>query len=164
MHVTWSLASPTRVAAMLLAVTLVPAGTYAQEKTLAETPHQLSIENKPWHGDFAARHERRLLRVLIPYSRTLYFSDETNRTLFAFAAYNAGPGNMSKIRKEAEKHGLDPNWWLNHVEIVTAERIGIETTTSVRNIYNKYFVAYKRTQEAQAIQRKAREQVAPSAP
>jgi membrane-bound lytic murein transglycosylase MltF len=98
---------------------------------------------------------------------TRYFPDapftETNRTLFAFAAYNAGPGNPSKIRKEAERRGLDPNWWFNNVEIVTAERIGIETTTYVRNIY-KYYVAYKLTQEAQAIQRKAREQVAPSAP
>lgn len=98
---------------------------------------------------------------------TRYFPDtqfnETNRTLFAFAAYNAGPGNMAKIRKEAEKRGLDPDQWFNHVEIVTAERIGIETTTYVRNIY-KYYAAYKLTQEAQGTQRKAREQVAPSAP
>jgi membrane-bound lytic murein transglycosylase MltF len=98
---------------------------------------------------------------------TRYFPDapftETNRTLFAFAAYNAGPGNLSKIRKEAERRGLDPNRWFNNVEIVTAERIGIETTTYVRNIY-KYYVAYKLTLEAQATQRKARDQVAPSAP
>ena len=98
---------------------------------------------------------------------TRYFPDaqftETNRTLFAFAAYNAGPGNMSKIRKEAAQRGLDPDRWFNNVEIVTAERIGIETTTYVRNIY-KYYVAYKLRQEAQATQRKARAQVAPSAP
>jgi membrane-bound lytic murein transglycosylase MltF len=98
---------------------------------------------------------------------TRYFPDvpftETNRTLFAFAAYNAGPGNLAKIRKEAETRGLDPNGWFNNVEIVTAERIGIETTTYVRNIY-KYYAAYKLTQEAQAAQRKAREQVAPSTP
>ena len=98
---------------------------------------------------------------------TRYFPDaqftETNRTLFAFAAYNAGPGNLSKIRKEAAQRGLDPDQWFNHVEIVTAERIGIETTTYVRNIY-KYYAAYKLTQEAQATQRKAREQVAPATP
>jgi membrane-bound lytic murein transglycosylase MltF len=98
---------------------------------------------------------------------TRYFPDvpftETNRTLFAFAAYNAGPGNLAKIRKDAETRGLDPNGWFNNVEIVTAERIGIETTTYVRNIY-KYYAAYKLTHEAQAAQRKAREQVAPSAP
>ena len=97
---------------------------------------------------------------------TRYFPDaqfnETTRTLFAFAAYNAGPGNIAKLRQEAERRGLDPNQWFNNVEIVTAERIGIETTTYVRNIY-KYYAAYKLTQEAQATQRKAREQVTPSA-
>jgi len=78
------------------------------------------------------------------------------RPLFAFASYNAGPGNISKMRKEAEKRGLDPNKWFNHVERVVAERIGTETTTYVRNIY-KYYVAYKLTVEAQESTRKARE-------
>ena len=45
------------------------------------------------------------------------------------------------MRKEAAKRGLDPDKWFNHVEIVTAEKVGIETTTYVRNIY-KYYVAY----------------------
>ena len=67
------------------------------------------------------------------------------------------------MRKEAAKRGLDPDKWFNNVEIVMAEKIGIETTTYVRNIY-KYYVAYKLTQDAQAAQRKARDQAAPSAP
>jgi len=96
---------------------------------------------------------------------TKYLSDgnftENNRTLFAFASYNCGPGNISKMRKEAEKQGLDPNKWFNNVEIVTAQKIGMETTTYVRNIY-KYYVAYKLLLEAQEVQRKAREQVAPA--
>jgi membrane-bound lytic murein transglycosylase MltF len=87
--------------------------------------------------------------------------DDQNRSLFAFAAYNAGPGNISKMRKLAATRGLDPDKWFNNVEIVTAEKIGIEATTYVRNIY-KYYVAYKLTQEAQAAQRSAREQVAPA--
>ena len=77
---------------------------------------------------------------------TRYFPDakfdETNRSLFAFASYNAGPGNIAQMRKEAAKRGLDPDKWFNNVEIVTAEKIGIETTTYVRNIY-KYYVAYR---------------------
>ena len=63
-------------------------------------------------------------------------------TLFAFAAYNAGPGNIAKMRKEAEKRGLDPNVWFGNVEQIASERIGRETVTYVSNIY-KYYVAYK---------------------
>ncbi len=95
---------------------------------------------------------------------TQYFKDanfdEQNRTLFAFASYNAGPGNIGKMRKEAEKRGLDPNTWFNNVETVTAEKIGIETTTYVRNIY-KYYVSYKLTQDARASTEKLKPQVAP---
>jgi membrane-bound lytic murein transglycosylase MltF len=95
---------------------------------------------------------------------TKYFPDakfsEADRPLFAFAAYNAGPGNIARMRKEAEKRGLDPDKWFNNVELVTAEKIGMETTTYVRNIY-KYYAAYKLTLQAQEAQRKARESVAP---
>ena len=93
---------------------------------------------------------------------TQYFNDakfdEQNRTLFAFASYNAGPGNISKMRKEAEKRGLDPDKWFNHVEVVTAEKIGMETTTYVRNIF-KYYVSYRLTQEADARAEKLKESV-----
>ena len=84
--------------------------------------------------------------------------DETDRTLFAFAAYNCGPGNIRRMRAEAEKRGLDKNRWFNHVELVTAEKIGAETTTYVRNIY-KYYVAYKLMTDIDEVQRKAREGV-----
>jgi membrane-bound lytic murein transglycosylase MltF len=86
--------------------------------------------------------------------------DELNRTLFAFASYNCGPGNVSKMRRAAVKSGLDPDKWFNNVEIVTAQKIGIETTTYVRNIF-KYYVAYKLMAERQEEAQKAREQVAP---
>lgn len=96
---------------------------------------------------------------------TKYFPDanftENNRTLFAFASYNCGPGNVSKMRKEAAKRGLDPDKWFNNVEIVTAQKIGMETTTYVRNIF-KYYVSYKLQLDAVEATRKAREQVAPN--
>jgi len=75
--------------------------------------------------------------------------DEQNRTLFAFASYNAGPGAILKMRKEAEKRGLDPNQWFNNVENITAEKVGMETATYVRNIF-KYYVSYKLVTEAEA--------------
>jgi membrane-bound lytic murein transglycosylase MltF len=89
---------------------------------------------------------------------TRYFPDahfsEGNRPLFAFASYNAGPGNISRMRKEAAKRGLDPDKWFNNVELVVAEKIGIETTTYVRNIY-KYYVSFKLTEAAQETRRQA---------
>jgi membrane-bound lytic murein transglycosylase MltF len=96
---------------------------------------------------------------------TRYFSDanfdEQNRTLFAFASYNAGPGNISRMRKEAVKRGLDPDQWFNNVEVVTAEKIGMETPTYVRNIY-KYYAAYKLVEQARETAAKLKEQVAPA--
>jgi membrane-bound lytic murein transglycosylase MltF len=67
--------------------------------------------------------------------------DEQNRNLFAFAAYDAGPGAIQRLRHEAEAQKLDPNLWFNNVERVAAARVGQETVRYVRNIY-KYYVAY----------------------
>ena len=93
---------------------------------------------------------------------TRYFKDakfsEAGRALFAFASYNAGPGRISSLRRTAAERGLDPDQWFNNVELVVAEKVGIETTTYVRNIY-KYYVSYKLTLAAQEEQRKARERI-----
>lgn len=70
--------------------------------------------------------------------------DQKNKTLMAFAAYNAGPGNLRKFRLLAEKSGLDKNVWFNNVEIAAARVVGRETVDYVSNIY-KYYVAYKLT-------------------
>ena len=75
-----------------------------------------------------------------------YFGDDAmdklNRGLFAFASYNAGPAKITRLRKEAEKMGLDPNVWFRNVEVVAAKRIGRETVQYVSNIY-KYYVSYQ---------------------
>jgi len=82
-----------------------------------------------------------------------YFKDEPmdnlNKGLFAFAAYNAGPGRVRQLRKEAEKRGLNPNVWFGNVEQIASERVGRETVTYVSNIY-KYYVAYKLIEENRA--------------
>jgi membrane-bound lytic murein transglycosylase MltF len=78
-----------------------------------------------------------------------YFSDPAistlDRYLFTFAAYNAGPAKVAKIRTEAEAEGLDPNVWFQNVEIIAAKRIGRETVQYVSNIY-KYYITYKMAQ------------------
>ena len=75
-----------------------------------------------------------------------YFADEPmddlNKGLMTFAAYNAGPGRLRKLRREAEERGLDPNVWFGNVERVASERIGRETVQYVSNIF-KYYVAYR---------------------
>jgi membrane-bound lytic murein transglycosylase MltF len=75
--------------------------------------------------------------------------DGLNRQLFAFAAYNAGPAAVAKLRKEAGRRGLDPNVWFNNVELVAAERIGQEPVRYVANI-QKYYIAYRLIVDAQA--------------
>jgi len=90
---------------------------------------------------------------------TRYFQDAQfdaqNLSLFAMASYNAGPGRVAQLRKEAATRGLDPNKWFNNVEIVVAERVGLETTTYVRNIY-KYYIAYTLIEQARREREKAR--------
>jgi membrane-bound lytic murein transglycosylase MltF len=87
-----------------------------------------------------------------------YFKDEPmddlNKGLFAFASYNAGPGRIRQLRKEAAKQGLDPNVWFNNVERVAAEKIGRETVTYVSNIY-KYYIAYTLVQQEYIERREA---------
>ena len=83
-----------------------------------------------------------------------------NRALFAFASYNMGPGNAIRMRNEAKKRGLDPDQWFNNVEIVTAEKIGMETTTYVRNIF-KYYAAYRLLADAAAFAETSKQEIAP---
>jgi membrane-bound lytic murein transglycosylase MltF len=89
--------------------------------------------------------------------------DDQNRNLFAFAAYNAGPGKIQSLRQEAQAKNLDPNLWFNNVERVAAARVGQEPVRYVRNIY-KYYVAYKLIDEADAAKRAAIAAATPQPP
>ena len=81
--------------------------------------------------------------------------DPTNRTLFVFASYNAGPTRIAGLRKKASAMGLDPNIWFANVELVAAHDVGQETVTYVGNIY-KYYVAYKLAFDTHEQREKAR--------
>ena len=86
-----------------------------------------------------------------------------NQMLFAFAAYNAGPGRIARLRAKATKQGLDPNVWRNNVEVLAARAIGAETVTYVANIY-KYYVAYKLTQSEAAAREEQSERLRARSP
>ncbi len=81
----------------------------------------------------------------LDFIRKRYFSDSGmdvfNQTMFAFAAYNAGPARVRKLRTMAEQEGYDPNLWFDNVEIMAARDIGRETVQYVANIL-KYYLAY----------------------
>lgn len=81
------------------------------------------------------------LRYLIGTYITDEGIDDRNRVLFAFAAYNAGPGNLRKFRAKAAEMGLDANVWFGNVEHGAAAIVGRETVQYVSNIY-KYYIAY----------------------
>jgi membrane-bound lytic murein transglycosylase MltF len=80
------------------------------------------------------------------FMRDQYFAnepmDELNKTLMTFASYNAGPGRVRQLRREAEKKDLNPDVWFGNVERVASERIGRETVTYVSNIF-KYYITYR---------------------
>ncbi len=80
-----------------------------------------------------------------------------DKQLFAFASYNAGPGRVAGLRREAKAQGLDPNRWFNNVELVAARRIGRETVTYVSNIY-KYYLAYQMMSQGRETRREAKAQ------
>jgi membrane-bound lytic murein transglycosylase MltF len=89
-----------------------------------------------------------------------YFDDPgldlANKTLMTFAAYNAGPSRISRLRKRAKNEGLDPDQWFANVELVVAKDVGQETVQYVSNIY-KYYVAYKLTREQSEPQHKTKQ-------
>ncbi|HET7845794.1 MAG TPA: hypothetical protein VFL14_16690, partial [Xanthomonadales bacterium] len=60
--------------ALLLAAVALASGAQTPAPAPA-TPRALAIANKPWTGDLDALVERRMVRVLVPYSRSLYFND-----------------------------------------------------------------------------------------
>src|SRR6185437_7254890 len=82
------------------------------------------------------------LRLLVNRYLSDPHIDAKNRTLMAFAAYNAGPGNLNKFRRLAQQSGLNPNVWFQNVEVAASHVVGRETVQYVANIY-KYYVAYR---------------------
>ena len=84
------------------------------------------------------------------FLRSRYFSnDDTSKQdqfAFTWAAYNAGPAKVRRLRDKAKEMGLNPNKWFHNVEYAALEVVGLETVRYVANIY-KYYIAYKLSQD-----------------
>jgi len=93
----------------------------------------------------------------LDFLRHRYFDDAAiapaDRVDFAWAAYNAGPARIRRLRAKTAERGLDPNRWFANVEKLAAEEIGRETVDYVANI-NKYYLAYRLQYQA-ALERAA---------
>lgn len=86
--------------------------------------------------------------------------DNYNRTLLAFAAYNAGPTSLAKARRLAVKRKLNPDLWFDNVERTMGEVIGIEPVRYVSNI-SKYYLAYKLVEQQRARRDEAKATLSP---
>ncbi|MET0049904.1 MAG: lytic transglycosylase F [Candidatus Thiodiazotropha sp.] len=86
----------------------------------------------------------------LAFLRERYFNDSgltpENQLAFSLAAYNAGPAKVRKMRTLTEEMGLDPDQWLNNVEVAAGKITGKETVDYVANIL-KYYVAFKLSAE-----------------
>ena len=85
----------------------------------------------------------------LAFLRRQYFNDKTisaeNKIYFTLAAYNAGPGNVERIRKLAARQGYNPNVWFNNVEVVM--RKNIRATVGYVTTINRYYVIYKQLEK-----------------
>lgn len=132
-----------------------PAGAIGIMQLLPETGRGMGV------GDI--RRADANIHAGVKYLRVLmdrYFDepqlDEQNRTLFAIAAYNAGPTRISRLRRQAGRQGLDPDLWFDNVEIAAGRALGREPVLYVRDVF-KYYAAYTLQLETRAERAAARE-------
>lgn len=80
--------------------------------------------------------------------------DDVERQKFVLASYNVGPGHVMDARRLAEKHGKDPNIWIDNVDnflLLKSERSyytdpvvkygycrGVETYNYVTQVFDRY--------------------------
>ncbi|PQJ66632.1 lytic transglycosylase F [Photobacterium angustum] len=80
------------------------------------------------------------------YIQNNYLNDNRltfdNKIYMTLASYNAGPGNIRKMRRYAKEKGYNPDIWFNNVEIITRKHIGKQPIVYVTNI-NRYYIVYK---------------------
>ena len=100
----------------------------------------------------------------LAYLRDTYFSGSAlspeERIYFSFAAYNAGPTRVQRLRRRAESMGVSPNKWFFNVELAALKYVGREPVRYVANIY-KYYIAYKLIFDSQKKKQEEKEALQP---
>jgi len=100
----------------------------------------------------------------LAFLRERYFDDpalaEEDKVAFAWAAYNAGPAKVARMREKTQAIGLDPNRWFGNVEHGALAVVGQETVRYVRNIY-KYYITYKSLVDVRDARREAMHKARP---
>ncbi len=118
------------------------AGAVGVMQVLPSTAAEMGIKDVAKSADRNIEAGSKYLRLI----SDKYLNDPgitpANATLLSFAAYNAGPKNLMRFRRLAERSGLDPDVWFGNVEQSAARIVGRETVDYVGNIY-KYYVVYK---------------------
>jgi membrane-bound lytic murein transglycosylase MltF len=94
------------VGAVALAVAAFLPASLAAEKPHSPKSRQLSLESKPWQGDFDQMLERRMIRMLIPYSRTLFYVDKGRERGISADTFRDVERYLNK--KHAKKLGKRP--------------------------------------------------------
>ncbi|MEO7773906.1 MAG: hypothetical protein ABIT36_09610 [Steroidobacteraceae bacterium] len=164
-----------QVFCVLLAVVLADAAVAASPTPQpAGDTLTVKLEQELWRGDLDGMIKRRVIRALVPYSKTMYFVDlggtqrgisyDFMRAFEVDLNKNMNLGNLpahvvfipvSRAQLlpmllagegKAKEAGLDPNLWFDNVERIAAREIGRETVQYVSNI-DKYYIAYTLVQD-----------------
>ncbi|WP_318465942.1 MltF family protein [Photobacterium leiognathi] len=98
------------------------------------------------------------------YIQNNYLNDNRlnydNKMYMTLASYNAGPGNIRKMRRYAKESGYNPDIWFNNVEVVTRKHIGKQPIVYVTNI-NRYYIVYKQLMSLKKYREKGVKPFAP---
>jgi membrane-bound lytic murein transglycosylase MltF len=132
-----------------------PSGAIGIMQLLPSTAREMKIDNV--HELEANIHAGvKYVRFIIDSYFDNVSIDDFNKTLLAFAAYNAGPNRISRLRDTTQKRNLDPNVWFGNVELVVSEKVGAEPVNYVSNIF-KYYVGFSLMEQHRETRRQVKE-------
>jgi membrane-bound lytic murein transglycosylase MltF len=134
-----------------------PMGAVGLMQVMPATGREMDVGNIRLPGPNVHAGVRYLRRVMDQYFNEPQLTP-LNRMMFTFAAYNAGPGRINRLRDEASRLGFNRNEWFGNVELVVADRVGLEPVHYVRNIL-KYYVAYTGVNEVVMERARAKRQL-----